>query len=89
MLRIYKKLRTMKHKQNDIQEGNPKSRAAYHHGTTTQGGSDFGQGTNDLGKHSYRQGSEKNDGANYGNERGWNNEALRRRDEDVVPKRHK
>lgn len=54
-----------------------------------RGGSDFGQGTNDLGKHSYRQGSEKNDGANYGNERGWNNEALRRKDEDVVPKRHK
>jgi hypothetical protein len=77
------------HKQNNIQEGNPRSKATYHHGTTTQGGSNFGQGSLDLGKHSYRQGSEKNEGANYGNERGWDNEALRRKDEDSVPKRHK
>lgn len=77
------------HKQNNIQEGNPGSKATYHHGTTTQAGSNFGQGSLDLGKHSYRQGSEKNEGANYGNERGWDNEALRRKDEDSVPKRHK
>jgi hypothetical protein len=77
------------HKQDKIQEGNPKSKASYHHGSTIQGGSNYGQGSNDLGKHSYRQGSEKNEGANYGNERGWNNEALRRKDEKVVPRRHK
>jgi hypothetical protein len=77
------------HKQNNIQEGDPKSKASFHPGSTIQGGSNFGQGSNDLGKHSYRQGSEKNEGANYGNERGWNNEALRRNEEKVVPKRHK
>jgi len=79
----------MKNKQNDIREGNPKSKATYHHETTIQGGSDFGQGSNDLGKHSYKQGSEKNAGSNYANERGWYNEALRRKDENVIPKRHK
>lgn len=77
------------HKQNNIQEGNPKSKATYHHGTTTQGGSDFGQGSMQLGKQANKQGSEKNTGSNYANERGWNNEALRRKDEDIIPKRHK
>ena len=78
-----------KNKQNDIQEGNPKSKATFYHGTTVQGGSNFGQGSIQLGKDGPRQGSVKNDGANYGNERGWDNEALRRKDEDVIPKRHK
>jgi hypothetical protein len=78
------------HRQNnDIQEGNPKSRATYHHGSTVQGGSNFGQGSLQLGKQAYKQGSESGEGADYKNERGWNNEALRRRDEKVVPKRHK
>jgi len=78
------------HRQNnDIQEGNPKSRATYHHGSTVQGGSNFGQGSEQLGKQAYKQGSESGKGANYNNERGWNNEALRRKDEHVAPKRHK
>jgi len=77
------------HKQNNIQEGNPKSKASFHPGSTTQGGSNFGQGSLHLGKPSYKQGSEKNAGANYANERGWDNEALRRKDEDSIPKRHK
>jgi hypothetical protein len=92
------------HRQNNnIQEGNPKSRATYHHGSTVQGGSDFGQGSLQLGKKNYKQGSESDKGANYANERGWDNEALRRKsdvgpsaneptvrsDEHVVPKRHK
>ncbi|HVU57788.1 MAG TPA: hypothetical protein VHD83_22155 [Puia sp.] len=82
-------MKNQTHKQNNIQEGNPKSKAIYHHGSTTQGGSTFGQGSLQLGKQSQRQGSENNEGANYGNERGWNNEALRRKDENVIPKRHK
>ena len=78
------------HRQNnDIQEGNPKSKATYHHGSTTQGGSNFGQGSLQLGKQANKQGSESNKGANYNREQGWNNEALRRKDQDAVPKRHK
>jgi len=74
---------------NDIQEGNPKSRATYHHGSTTQGGSNFGQGSTQLGKESNRQGSESNRGANYNEEKNWDNEALRRSDADMIPKRHR
>ena len=74
---------------NDIQEGNPKSRATYHHGSTTQGGSNFGQGSLQLGRRANKQGSESGKGANYDHEQGWNNEALRRHDEDAVPKRRK
>jgi hypothetical protein len=74
---------------NDIQEGNPKSKATYHHGSTTQGGSTFGQGSTQLGKDGNRQGSESNKGANYDHEQGWDNEALRRDDEKAVPRRHK
>ena len=78
------------HRQNtDIQEGNPKSKATYHHGSATQGGSNFGQGSYQLGKRANQQGSESNKGANYDQERGWNNEALRRTDQDAAPKRHK
>jgi len=78
------------HRQNnDIQEGNPKSKAKYHHGSTIQGGSNSGQGSLQLGKQANRQGSESNKGANYDQEQGWNNEALRRKDQDAVPKRHK
>jgi hypothetical protein len=82
-------MKDKKNKQPNIQEGNPRSRASFHHGDTTQGGSNFGQGSLQLGRNANRQGSEKNAGANYGNERGWNNEALHRKDMDVVPKRHK
>jgi hypothetical protein len=67
-------------KQKDIKEGTP-NRAEFHHGSTTQGGSDFGQGSADLGRQdANRQGSEANSGSNYGNEKRWNNEALRKED---------
>jgi len=72
-------MKNNKNRQNtDIQEGNPKRKATYHHGSTTQGGSNFGQGSNQLGKDGNRQGSESGKGANYGNEQGWDNESLRR-----------
>ena len=62
--------------QKEVQEGTP-NRAEFGHGSTTQGGSNFGQGSSQLGKDGNRQGSESNAGANYDNEKGWNNEALR------------
>ncbi|SJZ68638.1 hypothetical protein [Sediminibacterium ginsengisoli] len=46
--------------------------------STTQGGSNFGQGQTSLGKQ--QQGTEKTRGSDYDNERGWNNEALRMED---------
>ena len=61
-------------------EGRP-NRADRHHGSTTQGGSNFGQGSLQLGRYANRQGSVSNKGANYDNEQGWNNEALRTEDE--------
>lgn len=61
-------------------EGKP-SKASYHPGSTTQGGSNFGQGSLQLGRYANKQGSEKNEGSNYKNEEGWNNEALRTEDE--------
>ncbi len=66
-------------KQKEITEGKP-SKATFHHGTTIQGGSNFGQGSSQLGKEGNRQGSESNSGSDYGNEKKWNNEALRRKD---------
>ncbi|HEY4286783.1 MAG TPA: hypothetical protein VGN00_06755 [Puia sp.] len=66
-------------KQREIIEDKP-SKATFHHGSTTQGGSDFGQGSMQLGKDGNKQGSESNSGSNYGNEKKWNNEALRRKD---------
>ena len=57
------------------------NRADQHHGSTTQGGSNFGQGSLQLGRYANRQGSESNKGANYDHEQGWNNEALRTEDE--------
>ncbi|HWB91268.1 MAG TPA: hypothetical protein VG605_05430 [Puia sp.] len=66
-------------KPKDVQEGKP-SRATFHHGSTTQAGSNYGQGSNDLKKQSIQQGSETNAGSNYDNEKGWNNEMLRRSD---------
>jgi hypothetical protein len=64
------------HKQKEIKEGKP-NKASFHPGSTVQGGSNFGQGSLDLGRYSNKQGSELNDGSNYENEKGWNNEALR------------
>jgi hypothetical protein len=66
-------------KQNEVREDTP-NRAQRHHGSTTQAGSNFGQGSSQLPNQANRQGSESNSGSNYGNERGWKNEALRRSD---------
>jgi hypothetical protein len=68
-----------KNNKNDIQEGKP-TRAETSHGSATQGGSNFGQGSTQLGTNSEKQGSESNDGANYNGEADWNNEALRMED---------
>jgi hypothetical protein len=58
-----------------------KKKATTHVGSTTQGGSNFGQGQTSLGHQ--QQGTEKNTGSDYENEQGWNNEALRM--EDIQP----
>jgi hypothetical protein len=68
-----------KDKPKDVTEDKP-TRATHHHGSTTQAGSNFGQGSADLPKPAGKQGSESNDGANYNGEKGWDNEALRRED---------
>jgi hypothetical protein len=65
----------------EIREDKP-NRADFHHGSTTQAGSDYGQGSHDLPDQENRQGSESNEGANYDHEKGWKNEALRREDID-------
>lgn len=75
-------------REKPVQEDRP-NRARVHHGSTTQGGSDFGQGSMHLGKNANRQGSESNKGANYNGEKGWNNEALRRKDISAQPNRGK
>ncbi len=66
-------------KQKEVAEDKP-TKAEYHHGSTTQGGSDFGQGSAQLAKDGNKQGSESSSGSNYGNEKKWNNESLRRKD---------
>jgi hypothetical protein len=66
-------------KQKEVTEDKP-TKAEFLHGSTTRGGSDFGQGSIKLRKESNRQGSESTSGSNYGNEKKWNNEALRRKD---------
>jgi hypothetical protein len=66
-------------KQKEVIEDKP-TKAEFHHGSTTQGGSNFGQGSLQLGKESNNQGSESTSGSTYGNEKKWNNEALRRKD---------
>lgn len=71
-------------KQKEVREGTP-NRAERHHGSTTQGGSNFGQGSSQMGKRANRQGSESGSGSNYGNERGWNNEAMRRSEYEYKP----
>ncbi len=66
----------MENKERPVQEGKP-SRAEIHPGSTTQGGSNFGQGSSQLGKKAIHQGEEKSDGSDYENEEGWDNESLR------------
>jgi hypothetical protein len=60
--------------------GKKPDRIAPVHGSTTQGGSNFGQGSSQLDSSSIKQGSESADGAGYEQEQGWNNEALRQED---------
>lgn len=64
-----------------VREDQP-SRSTENHGSTTQGGSNFGQGSHQLGKEAQRQGEASDDGANYSGEEGWKNESLRREDID-------
>lgn len=49
---------------------NEQGQASFVTGSTTGGGSNFGQGSHHLGGESYRQGSTTSTGANYGNEAG-------------------
>ena len=78
----------MKKNKKILQPGEDKpSRAEFHHGSTTQGGSNYGQGSQDLGNKSIKQGSESNEGSNYDSEEGWNNEALRKEDMSMEKKK--
>ncbi|GEM_PF-1238054 len=52
-----------------LRDGN-QGRASFHPGSTTQGGSNYGQGSGYLGPSSYKQGSETGKGTNYENEIG-------------------
>lgn len=45
-----------KNKKNEPGEGQP-NRASIHHGSTTRGGSNFGQGSLQLGRNAEKQGS--------------------------------
>jgi hypothetical protein len=56
------------------------NRASFHHGSTTQAGPDFGQGSSQLGNTSFKQGSESKKGME-GNESGLNEEGFRRKEE--------
>lgn len=47
---------------------NDQGQSSWATGSTTGGGSNFGQGSSHLGGGSYRQGHEANSGSNYGNE---------------------
>lgn len=49
--------------------------AANHPSSTTQGGSDYGQGSSQLDSKSYEQGAAKNNGSNYSNEKWPSSEA--------------
>ncbi len=51
-------------------EQNEQGRASFTTGSTTGGGSNYGQGSHHLGGESYKQGSVSNAGANYDNEAG-------------------
>jgi hypothetical protein len=72
-------MKAKKKNHNHPQEDQP-TRSTLHPGSTTQGGSNFGQGSSQLSKDSYKQGNKAGKGSNYEHEQGWNNEALRRED---------
>jgi hypothetical protein len=67
------------------QKKKAKEKEVIHVSSTTQGGSNFGQGQSSLGKQ--QQGTEKGRGSNYENEQGWNNEALRSDDLQTAGKK--
>jgi hypothetical protein len=55
----------------DLQKGSDhtsQGRPKFRTGTTTQGGSNYGQGSMHLGANANKQGSERNKGSNYANE---------------------
>lgn len=56
-------------KPHDYEEQPSQGRADFNHSDTTQGGSNYGQGSGDLGPEVYDQGQVKNEGSNYANER--------------------
>jgi hypothetical protein len=66
-------------RKKDIKEAKP-TRASFYHGSTTQGGPDFGQGSSQLGKASFKQGSESRK-KTEGSESGLNDEGLKRKEE--------
>jgi len=66
-------------RKKDIKEAKP-NRASFHHGSATQAGPDFGQGSSQLGKASFKQGSESRK-KTEGNESGLNEEGLKRKEE--------
>jgi hypothetical protein len=71
-------------KKNGMKKKADKEKKVVHVSSTTQGGSNFGQGQSSLGKQ--QQGTEKGSGSSYENEQGWNNEALRSEDLQPVKK---
>jgi len=66
-------------REKEIKEAKP-NRASFRHGSTTQAGPDFGQGSSQLGNASFKQGSESRKGIE-GNEPGLNEEGLKRKEE--------
>ncbi len=55
---------------NRAAESGNQGRASFHPGSTTQGGSNYGQGSHYLAGDTYHQGRTANNGANYENEAG-------------------
>lgn len=55
---------------NDAADGGHQGRTSFHSGSTTQGGSNYGQGSHHLGGEAYHQGDTSNTGTNYDNESG-------------------
>ncbi|MES2704883.1 MAG: hypothetical protein V4649_19765 [Bacteroidota bacterium] len=61
--------KTNPRKKNKAFDNEPDIRPSFYPGSTTQGGSNFGQGSSNLGNKSAKQGDSASSGANYDNER--------------------
>jgi hypothetical protein len=59
----------MKKKKNKRYEDQTQGKKIIHHGSATQGGSNFGQGSSHLGSDANKQGSVSGRGSNYDNEK--------------------